>query len=422
MDSHSITLLLILFFLLVMSFYFGATEIAFFGLNRIRIQHMAENGSKRAQLVLKLHADRDLLLSTILVGNNVANISAASISAVLFIRYLGEDVGVIVSTVVLTAVVLVFCEVTPKSLAKEAPEKFALFAAPILNFLIFILKPVNFFFSKWNSLLNSVFKLSSDSRGITEQELLTIVEEAEREGAIGKDDKGLINKALRLRDVEAQDVLTPRMNIVGTPKDAEVAEVAEIFLRSGFSRIPVYDKSIDNIVGIVHLRDFMEHMLKKYVLKEKVNFENVIGPAYFTAPSTKIRTLFKNLQKEKSHMAVVADEHGGTAGIVTLEDIFEELLGEILDEKDQVIEEFVLLEDNKYKVICSADIEKMFEYFNLSYKNAHPKVTASTVSGWLMDMLGKIPEEGDAFDYENLHIFVNKVAQRKALECIVSVN
>ena len=411
MDSNSIITVFTLSFLILLSAYFSATEIAFSALNRIRMKNMSENGSKRAALVLKLYGNYDKLLSTILVGNNVVNLTVASISTVLFIEHFG-NIGAMLSTVVITVVVLVFAEVTPKSLAKESPEKFALFSAPLLYCLMVILTPVNFVFAQWKKFLIVIFKTSANDKAITEQELLSIVEEAEHEGAIDEEDKQLINNAIEFNDLQAYDILTPRMSIRGISKDATVDNLADLFLESGFTRIPVYENSIDNIIGIVHLRDFLEH-----VLKNKENFDSIITPAVFVAPSIKINELFKMLQKEKIHIVIVTDEYGGTAGIATMEDILEELVGEIWDESDEIIEEFISLGDNKYKIICAAEIDKMLEFFNLK-----DEVDSSTVSGWIMDMLGKIPEEDDSFVYKNLNVTVHKTGHRKALECIISVN
>jgi len=375
------------------------------------MKNMAEGGSKRAALVLRLYGNYDKLLSTILVGNNVANLSAASISAVLFIRYFGE-IGAMLSTVVVTIVVLVFADVTPKSLAKESPEKFALFSAPLLHCLMYALTPVNYVFLKWKKFLIVVFKTSTNDAAITEEELLSIVEEAEHEGAIDEEDKQLINNAIEYNDLQAHDILTARMSIQGISRDATVENLANVFLESGFTRIPVYENSIDNIIGIIRLRDFLEH-----VLKGKESFESIITPAVFVAPSIKINDLFKMLQKEKIHMVVVTDEYGGTAGIVTMEDILEELVGEIWDESDEIVEEFISLGDNQYKIICAAEIDKMFEFFKIK-----DEVDSSTVSGWIMDMLGKIPEENDSFVYKDLNVTVHKTGHRKALECIISVS
>jgi CBS domain containing-hemolysin-like protein len=414
MDPDSIFLLVMIVLLLLMSVYFALTETAFSSLNRIRIKNMAENGHKRAALVLRLGEDYDKLISTILVGNNIVNLTSASLGAVLFINLIGEEFGVTLSTIVITIVVIIFCEVTPKCLAKQSPERFALLAAPLLNFLEIVLTPVNFFFNKWNVLIKRLLKTGGEDRSITEQELLSMVDEAEHEGAIDENDHLLIHNAIEFNDLRASDVLTPRMDVEGLPKNSSLDEMAERFLTTGYSRFPVYEESIDHIIGVVHMRDFFRHMIKK-----DASIEKVISPAVFVAPSIKLSVLFKQLQKEKSHLAVVTDEYGGTAGIVTMEDILEELVGEIWDESDEIIEEFIPLGLNKIKVMCSADIKDMLDYFEVK---PDEEVESSTVNGWIMDMLGKIPEEGDAFDYKHLTVTVHKTEHRRVLECIVTVN
>jgi CBS domain containing-hemolysin-like protein len=410
MDPFSVISISALILLVLLSSFFSATETAFSALSRVRIKYMAENGSKRANLVLRLYDGYDRLLSTLLIGNNIVSLSAASLCAVLFIRHFG-DIGATLSTVVITTVVIVFGDITPKSLAKESPEKYALFAAPLARFFIFLFTPFNALFAQWKKLLGLIFKTKPDDRAMTEQELLIMVEEAELEGAIEEADKTLIHSAFEFNDRKAEDILTPRMDVTGIPEGLPIDDIAKLFLETGYSRLPIYDDTIDNIIGIVHLRDFME-----CILQNRQSIDDIISPAVFIAPGTKISGLLKKLQKEKSHMAVVSDEYGGTAGIVTMEDILEELVGEIWDETDEIIEEFVALGDNRYRIICSADIDKMFEYFSLT-----GKADSSTVSGWIMDTLAKIPEEGDSFVYENLTVSVSKAEHRRVLECIVTI-
>ena len=246
---------------------------------------------------------------------------------------------------------------------------------------------------------------------------MNIIEEAQSDGAIEEDDTRLIHNALEFNDLCADEILTPRMGIVGMPKDIAVEDAAKIFLDSGYSRIPVYDGTVDNIVGIVHIRDFLQCMVK-----DKATLDSIVTPAVYVAPSTKISELFKMLQRNKIHMVVIGDEYGGTEGIVTIEDILEELVGEIWDESDEIIEEFVSLEDGSFKVLCSAEFDKMLEFFGFPEDE---EVEASTVGGFIMDTLEKIPEEGDTFEYiteyKTLRITVSKALKRKALECTVTV-
>jgi CBS domain containing-hemolysin-like protein len=410
MDVHSIVAIISLPVLLLLSAYFAAAEIAFSALNRIRIKNAAEGGLKRAKLVLSLYGNYDKLLSTILVGNTIVNIAAASIATVLFIKHF-DEAGAMISTVVITVAVLFFGEVTPKRIAKESPEKYALLVAPLLHLLMVFLTPINFIFSRWARFLGRVFKSPEEDKSITEEELLSIVEEAEHEGAIDEEDAQMIQSVIEYNDLQAYDILTPRMEVVGASRETSIDELTALFLKSGYSRIPIYEDSLDNIVGIVHLRDFFD-----YVINQKGDPDSIIQPAVFVAPSIKINELLKFLQKEKVHMAIVADEYGGTSGIVTMEDILEELVGEIWDESDEVVEEFFHLKDGRYKIAGSAEVDKMFELFGLK-----GEVEASTVSGWIMDVMEKIPKKGDTFTHGHLTITVGKVEQRRTVECFVKV-
>jgi len=249
---------------------------------------------------------------------------------------------------------------------------------------------------------------------MTEDELLSIVDEAEHIGVIDEADKELIHNVIEFYHQRAEDILTPRIDMKTISKEATTNEIAALFLESGFSRIPIYDKSIDNIVGIIHMRDFL-----RYIVKKGTPFESIITPPVFASAKMDIGDLFKFLQEEKSHMAIVIDEYGGTDGIVTMEDILEELMGEIWDEYDKVIESFVSIGENKHRVMCSADTHAFFEYFGLPEDDS--KERPPTINGWLSEELGKIPEKGDSFNYKHLTITVHRADRKKALECIVTV-
>lgn len=401
MDSNTISLIIIVA-CIIMSAYFSATETAFSSLNRIRVKNMAEKGNRKAALVLELSENYDKLLSTILIGNNIVNIASASLATVLFVRMLGESAGPSVSTVVTTVVVLIFGEISPKSIAKEMPEKFAMFSAPMLKLLEKILTPLNFFFVLWKRLLSLVVK-TSDEVGITEEELLTLVEEAEHDGGIGEQESTLIRSAIEFNDLEAIDICTPRIDVVGVSTEAGVEEIAQIFAQTGFSRLPLYHGSLDDIEGILYQKDFHNR-----VYHDKESLQSIIRPALFITPSKKIGTLLRELQKEKSHIAVVIDEFGGMVGIVTLEDILEELVGEIWDEHDKVVEDIKKISDGEYVVSGSANIDKLFEELDIEQE-----MEVITVSGWVMDELGKIPQEGDRFLWEGWEVTVVKMVERR---------
>ena len=395
--------------LLVFSGYFSATETAFTSINRIKLKNMANDGNRRARQVLELEEKYDTLLSTILVGNNLVNIASTAIATVLFVK-LYAQYGATVSTIVMTIVVLIFGEVSPKSLAKESPERFAMFSAPFISLLMSILTPINWLFAKWKVFLNILFKTGQD-RGITEEELMTMVEEAETEGSLEADQSELIQNAIEFNDLEAYDVLTPRVEIEAIDLEMSEEEVAKLFLDTGFSRLPVYEDDLDKILGVLNQKDF-----HNFIAGKNKKIEDYVKPVVFVAGSIKCAALLKMLQAKKSQMAIVVDEYGGTEGLVTMEDIIEELVGEIYDEHDAVeTAEITPLQDGSYRILGSCNVEKMFDYFD---EEIETEVT--TVNGWVVVLIDKLPEVGDAFEYEaSEHIFQGHVTRadgRKATE------
>lgn len=401
MENITVSLIIIVI-CIMMSAYFSATETAFSSLNRIRIKNMAEKGDKRAALVQRLSENYDGLLSTILIGNNIVNIASASLATIIFVRFLGEDVGASLSTVVTTVVVLIFGEVSPKSIAKESPEKFAMFSAPILNVFMILLKPVNFLFKQWKKLLSRIFH-ASEEKGITEEELLTIVEEAEQGGGIDKEESSLIRSAIEFNDLEAMDILTPRIDVEAIEKNLTEEEIAKIFRDTGYSRLPVYEENIDNIIGILYQKDFYN-----FVYRTGQGFQDYIKPVLYITKTKNISDLLKELQQKKLHIAVVMDEFGCTVGIVTLEDILEELVGEIWDEHDEVIQEIEPISDHEYLVAGKTNIEKLFE--QLQRKE---EFDVMTVSGWVMEVLERVPAQGDSFEKDGLEVRVEKMEGRR---------
>ena len=382
-----------LVFCVIMSGYFSATETAFTSLNRVRLKSWADGGDQRAARTLALAEDYDKLLSTLLIGNNIVNNVATTIGAVLFIHLIDEVTGPTVSAIVLTVVILIFGEVSPKSLAKESPERFAMFATPLLGVLRTVLTPLNFLFTQWKRLLSKVFRKSADG-GITEEELVTLVDQAESEGGLDQHESKLIRAAIEA--VEDTD---------------SMEEIAKIFAENGYSRLPVYHEDIDNIIGVIHEKDF--HAARYRGL---TSVKEMLGPMLYTTGNTKISELLRILQREKAHMVIVVDEYGGTEGLVTLEDIVEELVGEIWDEHDEVIEEFKKQEDGSYLISCSADLTDLFDLFKIK-----GECDSNTISGWVMEQIGRVPEEGDRFVSDGLDVTVTKVDHRRVLEIRVEV-
>lgn len=393
------------------SAYFSATETAFSSLNKTRIKTLAEDGHKRAKLVLKLSNDYDRLISTILIGNNIVNILVASLGTLMFVKLLGEDIGATVSTVVVTVVVLIFGEISPKSIAKDFPEKFAMFSAPIIQFLIWILTPLNFLFWLWKKFL-SLFLKKKDDEKLSQAELLMFVEEVQEGGSIDTNEGHLLRNAIEFGDLKAEDILTHRVDLEALPLDATPEEVAEQFENSKFSRLPVYKEDIDHIVGILHLKDFYGiNGITTQPISE------IMTPPLFIHRTEKISDLLKQLQTTKSHMAVVVDEYGGTLGIVTMEDILEELVGDIWDEHDDVLEDVRNIGYDTYRVNCSMSMDDFCQQFDIDAQSE-----SSTVNGWISEQLDKIPEKGDKFSYKNLDITVTDIDSHRPLFVSVHVN
>ena len=382
---------------LLLSAYFSATETAFSSANSTRLKMLAEKGNKRAALACKLLEQYDKLLSTILIGNNIVNILMASIGTVLFVKHYG-DAGATISTVVVTVVVLIFGEISPKSVAKDCAEKFAMFAAPFLRVLIWILIPVNWLFSLWKKLLAKVFHLNADSK-MSQEELLMLVDEVQQDGGIDKNEGELLKNAIDFSEQQAQDILIHRVDLAALPVTASKEEVAEMFTETKYSRLLIYQDSIDHILGTVHQKDF-------YVgcgITDKP-LPEIIAPPLFVLENEPISQLLKKLQQAKTHVAVVVDEYGGTCGIVTMEDILEELVGEIWDEHDE--EEVFIRKtaDDAYLVDAGMDFEDFAAYFHLKTDSE-----MVSVSGWVMEQCGQVPEVGDSFTFANLQVMVTGV-------------
>ena len=396
MDSNSTVQLIVIIICVIFSAYFSATETAFTTLNRIRVKNLAEKGNKRASLALRLADNYDKLLTTILIGNNIVNILAASLGTLLFVHILDgtavANAASGISTAVLTVVVLIFGEITPKTIAKKLPERFALFSAPIINALCVIFTPFSFIFKKWQNLIGRIFRSKEDDTGMTEEELVSIIEEAEESGDIDKEESNLIKSAIEFNDLEVGDIYTPRVDVTAISKDATKEEVAEMFSESGYSRLPVYEDDLDNVVGILYYKDFYHS-----VYTTELDVQSIVKPVIYVAKSQKISDLLKELQKKQLHFAVVVDEFGSTAGVITLEDILEEIVGEIWDEHDEIIEEIKEVADKEYIVSGKANLSKLFSLLEIDVE-----CESLTVNGWAMTALGKVPETGDTFESDGL--------------------
>lgn len=410
MDSTCIAIIVALVILVLLSAWFSSTETAYSSVNKIRLKSKAEDDNVRAQKALALLEQYDKLLSCILIGNNIVNLTAASLGTVLFTK-LFDAYGPALSTAVITVVVLIFGEITPKTMAKDKPEVFCLRAVPILQVLLFVLTPLHAFFGLFSKLAMKLFH-TSENEGITEEELITMVEEAENEGGLEHHESELIRAAIEFNDMEVEEVLTPRVDIVAAPDTISMEELAVLFAESGYSRIPIYHTSVDNIIGLIHEKDFFSARFHNHT-----DVLSLVNKIFYTPASVKISDLLRLLQIRKCHMAVVADDYGGTMGIVTLEDILEELVGEIWDEHDEIIEEFKPQDDGSYLISCSANLDDLFDRFSIRATD----IDSASISGWVLDQLGRMPVEGDHFVYENLDVTVTKLDHRRILEIRVAL-
>ena len=401
--------------LVLCSTFFSGTETAFSSVSKIKMKNLAADDNKRAKLVLELTENFDRLITTILVGNTISNIVMTTVATVYGIMTWGARIGPTIATIMVTILVLVLGEISPKIIAREYAEETALFLAPFVKGLIIILTPLTFIFMGLKVLLKKMIG-KNEAPEFSEDELLTIVEEAEAGGAIGEEQGELISNAIEFNETEAIDVLTPRVDIVAIEKGTPVAEIKQVFRQTGYSRLPVYVDDLDNIIGVINHKDFYNKNVKN--IKD---VEKIIKPVAYVAETLKAAVLLKRMQAKKTHIAIVVDEYGGTTGLVTLEDIIEEIVGDIYDEHDAVATKDVRpAGENEYLVAGGADLEDFFEMVGEEIE-----ADCNTVNGWAMIELDKLPKVGDEFDYESrhkiFHVKVIKADARRALMTRITV-
>ena len=397
MNESNSTIIIALILLVGGSAFFSATETAFSSVNKIRHKNMANDGDRRAKKALDLAENYDKLLTTILVGNNLVNIMATALATVLFTR-IYHDLGATISTAVMTVVVLIFGEVTPKSIAKETPEKFAMSVCGIIGFLVVLLTPINLLFTLWKMLISHLFHVENDE-GMTQEELITIVEEAMNDGDLEEHESDLITAAIEFNDLEVNEILTPRVDVVALDIETSMEGMQEAFRTNSFSRFPIYENTIDNVIGILHEKDFYYAFYN-----DAEDVRAILKPIQYTSSHVKISELLRQLQNSKTHMAVVLDEYGGTAGIITMEDILEELVGEIYDEHDEIREYWHQVDEKTYLVEGDCDLGEMFELFDM--EETDDEYDVNTVSGWVIQNMNRIPKEGDTFVADDLFVTI----------------
>lgn len=386
---------------IALSAFFSASETAFSALNRVKMKTMAADGSSRAALVVRLSEEYDRLLTTVLIGNNLVNIGGTAIATMLFLRLM-KDGGASVSTVVMTVLVLIFGEVSPKTIAKAMPETIAMGAAPLLRVLMTVLRPVDWLFSKLRKLLAKWF-VREDTESHVEAEIMTMVDEAQHDGDLDAHEGELIRSAIAFNNQDAMDILTPRVDMTAIEDTATLEEAAELFRQTGYSRIPVYHEDMDHIVGILHEKDFYNALHQGEKDLRRMMKAPVWAPA--TLPIDKLLKLF---QTSKTHLVILLDEFGGTEGLVTLEDVLEELVGEIYDEHDDVDQDFVQQADGSLLVDGSVQLADLLERLHVP-----DTYDADTVGGWAAEVLGVIPTVGSRFTEAGITAEVVEMDRRR---------
>ncbi len=405
MDDDGISQVAILIIALLISVYFSAAETAFQNFNKTRMRTLEAN-NKKAALVLKLEDNYDNLMSTIIIFKSIVNVTVASLVIFIFSKIFIHN-GILISTVIAIILVMIVCELIPKGLTNIAPEKTAMFLAPSMSFFMKILSPINFLLATLKGMIYKAFKTEAYPSDY-EDELRTMLDEVENEGAINKSESDLIRSALEFNETEAEDIYTPRIDIVGIEENESLESIKEKFILSGYSRLPVFSGGMDNIIGVLHEKDFYQALNRK----EK-DIKRLISKTIYITPNKKISELLKELQLSKAHMAIVIDEYGGTEGLVTMEDIIEELVGEIWDEHDEVIEWFKKIGEDKYLVSCNADVEDMFDLFEIEIDE---ELDITTVNGFVTMLFEGIPEEGGRIVYKDLDITVTKAEAKRVIE------
>ena len=407
----AIPLSLTIIVLVILSAFFSCTETAFSCANKIKLKSMVLLGKRNAKAVLKF-ADENYnkLVTTILIGNNIVNLTASALSALLFAELLmGSGVDhTTVSTAVLTVVVLLFGEITPKYLASVYPEKMCFFLYPLMQLFYWIFYPLGFIFDAYKTGLAKLFKMKKDET-VTDEELFSLVDEAEESGTLKEDESELVRSALEFDDLKVEDILVPRVDVFAVEEDASMEDVRAVFEQTGYSRLPVYKGTIDNVIGLIHERDFY----MQYVRGEK-QISKFVQDVVFTSEYTRISTLLKQLQKKKIHLAVVSDEYGGLVGIVTLEDILEQLVGEIWDEHDEEEVLFGKIDDGEYWVDGKCGLKECFELYDL--EDEAEQFESNTVGGWVTEVYGEIPPVGEVLSCKHLQVKVVKANQQKVLK------
>jgi putative hemolysin len=397
----------LLFLLLILSGFFAATETALFSVNKVKIRRLAEEGNRKAKRLNKMLGNPNRLKSTILIGNNVVNIGATALATSLAIGLFGSK-GAGIATAVMTTLILVLGEITPKTLAARKAEAFSLAVGNCLNYLGIVLSPlISFLDFLTRGLVQVMGGEKKEHPFITEEELRMLVNVGEEEGFIDEDEREMIDSILEFDDTLVREVMVPRIDIIAVSVNEPLEEIINLVLEVGHSRIPVYEQNIDNIIGVLYAKDLLKPLSNRE--EEIPAVRQLIRPAYYVPETKKVRDLLKELRKEKVHMAIVLDEYGGTAGLVTIEDLIEEIVGDIQDEYDQEEVRIETLPDGSYLVDARTSIYDINELLDLDL----PDDEFDTISGLVFHSLGRIPNSGQELELGDLYVVVKEVIGRR---------
>lgn len=409
MDRSDIWKIALIAAMMIFSALFSSTETAYSSVNKLRLKNYEAQGDKNAAKALRLANRFDEVLTAVLIGNNIVNIAASSVSTLLFVSIFGSK-GAGISTAVITVLVLIFCEVLPKSYAKKNAEKISLAFAGPLSALVIVLKPFVWSLNK----LSSVFSKGTEAPTVTEDELKYMIDEIEEEGVIEEQESELVKSALEFDEISVDEILIPRVKIVGAEINSTIDEIKELFSREMYSRLPVYEKSLDNIIGIITNKAFY-----KMLVEGREDIRSIIQDVPHIADTKLISDAMRSMQRSKVHLAVVTDQYGGTKGIVTLEDIIEELVGEIYDEDDEIVTNIVRIGENRYEAAGDLSISELLETLGLDEDMVVSDYT--TVGGWVTELLEHIPEAGETAESGIFRLTAAEVNEQNVEKVIIEI-
>ncbi|WP_297990159.1 hemolysin family protein [Anoxybacillus sp.] len=413
MGDLPLSLIFLLISLIFLSAFFSASETAFSSVNKIRLKNYVDEKRRGSKKALYIAENFDRALSTILVGNNIVNIAAASISAKVATDLFGGNTGLVISTVGMTILILIFGEVLPKSLAKENAESFSLMISDVLYMLIQLFTPVTALLVMLKQFVSKLFGHRADTPSVTEEELKVMVDLSEEEGVIDNKEKELVHRSLDFNDILVGEIFTPRIDMVAVEVNQPIEEIRDIFLRERYSRVPVYEGDIDNVIGILSESDFFSQLVQG----KEVNVRELLRTPLFVVESMRISTLLPELQKSKVHMAIVIDEFGGTSGLITLEDILEQIVGEIWDEHDEAVKTFQKINDYEYEFNAELPLDEFCDILGIEELES----SSHTLGGWVFEMFERIPTVGESFEHESLTVTVRQVENRRIRKVLVRI-